>query len=325
MFSFCSDDPGKGGRRLVRLSRSRAVYHALPSGNRPARPAAQDVRAGAADRRLPQSRRRRDRGAGGVGREAHARGHPGVVAIQVSRLNEAMLVAFSAMTGANLKAVDRVVKIVRELDRYHGLVAAQRRLPEPSRTDAPAEGTMTFGAALVRRPEIALQDFEKIGFAPGLAMSSQASVITSSDLVLSLSKEASSNVSARSSMLRDATLCAAPQHEGEEVRPAASTGDDRPGIPAEAFEKIEIRARGYRANPEDAWPPRPASAGRGLAPGLGPGEGLGELAAAASRPAPHPNLLPAKGVDRTPVSRRAMRGEGTLGGCRPPANPAARP
>src|SRR5271165_2766986 len=34
------------------------------------------------------------------------------LAIQVSRLNEALLVAFSAMTGAtNLKAVDRVVRI----------------------------------------------------------------------------------------------------------------------------------------------------------------------------------------------------------------------
>jgi hypothetical protein len=50
---------------------------------------------------------------------------------QVSRLNEALLVVFSAMTGMNLKAVDRVVKIVGELDRYHGFFAAERR---PART-----------------------------------------------------------------------------------------------------------------------------------------------------------------------------------------------
>ena len=50
------------------------------------------------------------------------------VAIQVSRLNEALLVAYSAMGEMNLKAVDRVVRIVRELDRYHGFVAAERRL-----------------------------------------------------------------------------------------------------------------------------------------------------------------------------------------------------
>ena len=49
------------------------------------------------------------------------------VAIQVSRLNEALLVAYSAMSRTNLKAVDQVVKIVRELDRYHGFVATAGR------------------------------------------------------------------------------------------------------------------------------------------------------------------------------------------------------
>jgi hypothetical protein len=48
------------------------------------------------------------------------------LAMQVSRLNEALLVSFGAMSGSNLQAVDRVVKIVRELDRYHGFVAAER-------------------------------------------------------------------------------------------------------------------------------------------------------------------------------------------------------
>ena len=45
------------------------------------------------------------------------------VALQVNRLNEALIVATSAMSNANLDAIDRVVKIVRELDRYHGLAA----------------------------------------------------------------------------------------------------------------------------------------------------------------------------------------------------------
>jgi hypothetical protein len=60
------------------------------------------------------------------------------VALQVSRLNEALLVAYCAMGNQNLEAVDRVVKIVRELDRYHGLASpdladppAPRRLPRP--------------------------------------------------------------------------------------------------------------------------------------------------------------------------------------------------
>ena len=64
----------------------------------------------------------------------------------------------SAMTGANLKAVDRVVRIVRELDRYHGFVATLRCLPEASPLEAPVDRTATYGAALVHRPQFALQD-----------------------------------------------------------------------------------------------------------------------------------------------------------------------
>jgi hypothetical protein len=60
-------------------------------------------------------------------------------ALQVSRLNEALLVAYSAMGNQNLEAVDRVVRIVRELDRYHGFAspdfpdapASRRRLSRP--------------------------------------------------------------------------------------------------------------------------------------------------------------------------------------------------
>ncbi len=48
-------------------------------------------------------------------------------ALQVSRLNEALLVAYGAMSDQNLRAVALVVRIVRELDRYHGFAAADRR------------------------------------------------------------------------------------------------------------------------------------------------------------------------------------------------------
>ena len=58
-------------------------------------------------------------------------------ALQVSRLNEALLVAYDAMSDQNLRAVALVVRIVRELDRYHGFVAADRR-PRP-RADAEVE------------------------------------------------------------------------------------------------------------------------------------------------------------------------------------------
>ena len=76
------------------------------------------------------------------------------IRLQIRRLSEAMLVAYCAMTDGNLKAVDKVVKIVRELDRYHGFgpdarfhgFAAPRpaeppplALPEPPAALAPPE------------------------------------------------------------------------------------------------------------------------------------------------------------------------------------------
>ena len=53
------------------------------------------------------------------------------VALQVSRLNEALMVAYGAMSPGNLRAVALVVRIVRELDRYHGFAPAQARAPLP--------------------------------------------------------------------------------------------------------------------------------------------------------------------------------------------------
>jgi hypothetical protein len=50
----------------------------------------------------------------------------------MSRLHEARLVSYSAMSGSNLQPVDRVVRIVRELDRYFPL--AKPELPAPHET-----------------------------------------------------------------------------------------------------------------------------------------------------------------------------------------------
>ncbi len=75
------------------------------------------------------------------------------LAVQVSRLSEALLVSYSAMGGGNLEAVDRVVKIVRELDRYHGFAAnAQPARTEQGRLAAPAPIPLAL-AAPDRRPE----------------------------------------------------------------------------------------------------------------------------------------------------------------------------
>ena len=61
------------------------------------------------------------------------------LALQVSRLSEALLVSYGAMGNGNLEAVDRVVKIVRELDRYHGFAGVGRTVRmEQGRLAAPA-------------------------------------------------------------------------------------------------------------------------------------------------------------------------------------------
>jgi hypothetical protein len=55
------------------------------------------------------------------------------LALQVNRLNEAMIVSYAAMACGNLKAVDRVVRIVSEMDRYHGFAASQISPPAAQR------------------------------------------------------------------------------------------------------------------------------------------------------------------------------------------------
>ena len=73
------------------------------------------------------------------------------LAIQVSRLNEALLVAFSAMAPTNVKAVDRVVRIVRELDRYHGFaIASGVAMPQPPRLPPPSEAPLVLEAPGLR-------------------------------------------------------------------------------------------------------------------------------------------------------------------------------
>ena len=96
------------------------------------------------------------------------------VAIQVNRLNEALLVAFSAMSGTNLKAVDRVIRIVRELDRYHGFVAAERRLPDPRTADRRPGAAAEGAAAFACDASLSSEELEGIDFIPGLATALEA-------------------------------------------------------------------------------------------------------------------------------------------------------
>ena len=95
----------------------------------------------------------------------------------MSRLNEALVVAYGAMSGGNLQAVDRVVKIVRELDRYNGFVAAERRLsPGEPRLEAPAESPLALAAPPPACPETAPQTLERVQSAPGIGSAWRARV-----------------------------------------------------------------------------------------------------------------------------------------------------
>jgi hypothetical protein len=49
----------------------------------------------------------------------------GFVQLQIGRLSDAMMVAHTAMMEGNMHALDRVLRIVGELDRYHGFGGAQ--------------------------------------------------------------------------------------------------------------------------------------------------------------------------------------------------------
>ena len=70
------------------------------------------------------------------------------LALQVGRLNEALLISYGAMhndqKGANFEAIDRVVKIVRELDRYHGFAAERLPREDPRRLTPPGASPLAL-------------------------------------------------------------------------------------------------------------------------------------------------------------------------------------
>ena len=54
---------------------------------------------------------------------------PGFVQTQIGRLNDAMMIAHSAMMSGNLQALDRVIRLVREFERYHGVLTRAGGFP----------------------------------------------------------------------------------------------------------------------------------------------------------------------------------------------------
>ena len=215
------------------------------------------------------------------------------VAIQVSRLNEALLVAFSAMSVTNLKAVDSVVKIVRELDRYHGLVAAGRRRPGPEPLDPPAEAIAAYGPALICSARFATEA------TAGNDLEQRA------PLPLSPLQRGSS-WGERLRRPVSGAACSAP-HSGllladeEKDRPGSGEGGDRPRNPPQDIKTIDS-APGIPARPE----------------------GVGRDAALPEARDPERRQRPLDG-DGSPLDRRrpTPTHSGGDGGARPSGGPAA--
>jgi len=63
----------------------------------------------------------------------------GFVQLQIARLSEAMIVARTMMMEGDLQAMDRMIGLTRELDRYHGF--APPRLPLSAETASPRLAT----------------------------------------------------------------------------------------------------------------------------------------------------------------------------------------
>jgi DNA-binding CsgD family transcriptional regulator len=81
---------------------------------------------------------------------------PGFLQAQVGRLNDAMMIAHSAMMSGNLQALDRVVRLVNELNRYHGFgrpeALAAPREPAPS-LDEPARRALPSPDETAAKPD----------------------------------------------------------------------------------------------------------------------------------------------------------------------------
>ena len=80
------------------------------------------------------------------------------IKLQIRRLSEAMLVSYSAMSLGDLKAVDKVIKVARELDRYHGF-APERSAPSFALSFPVAPPSL----ALLEPPKLAMDREEERG------------------------------------------------------------------------------------------------------------------------------------------------------------------
>jgi hypothetical protein len=78
----------------------------------------------------------------------------GFVRLQIVRLSEAMIVARTPMMEGDLQAMDRLINLTSELDRYHGF--APPRLPPPETASPRGFGSRALSAPDPRRGKIFL-------------------------------------------------------------------------------------------------------------------------------------------------------------------------
>ncbi len=250
------------------------------------------------------------------------------VAIQVSRLSEALLNAFSAMSPSNLKAVDQVVKIVRELDRYGGAFAGEWARPEASQLDATADEDAAFASAWLQGDEPALQDLEtaplglaggnrpenptqgleKLEFAPGNLSAADHSAIERSGEPRPLAPHSAS---------RDGRLSTPyARQEGRfadlirGMRLGCLAADARPSPPAGLDAGLDREANPLPAGEKGPVCERPENPPQSLdkiesAPGIA--TGLETAATAPAGPLPPPGLFPALPKDANARSDVAVR------------------
>ncbi len=185
------------------------------------------------------------------------------VALQVSRLNEALLVAYGAMSGANLRAVDRVVKIVRELDRYHGFSASRRRVPDAPRLEQ--EDRLALDARPTNRPETAPQAVEKAESAPG-----NGAALAASQDATAMRDEVSASFleTPAQEFALDAPPTDRPETAPQELEKAKSAAGNGSG-----FGSLRPAGRGSREQSSVGARRRAGARVRGRAAGQSPGNG----------------------------------------------------
>jgi hypothetical protein len=90
------------------------------------------------------------------------------VKLQIERLNGALAAAHGKMLDGDMAGLDRVLKVIAELDRYHGLPRATRRRDNLDGQLALRAGPQSPARAVLPAPEAKAEWVGDIKFAPQL-------------------------------------------------------------------------------------------------------------------------------------------------------------